>query len=60
MLHSIKDTCRLLRIGKTFVYRLIGEGKLDKVKIGRRSLVTDASIRQLIDTNRQLREECDF
>ena len=57
MLRSIKDTCRLLGIGKTFVYRLIDEGKLDKVKIGGRSLVTDASIRQLIDANRQLREE---
>lgn len=44
ILASIPDTLRALGIGRTTAYRLIDEGKLETVKIGRRTLVRVASI----------------
>lgn len=36
-------------LGTTKIYELIGQGKLDTVKIGRRTLVKTASIRALVE-----------
>lgn len=47
ILASIPDAQRALGIGRTTAYRLIEEGKLETVKIGRRTLVRIASIRAL-------------
>lgn len=47
ILTSIPDTLLALGIGRTTAYRLIDEGKLETVKIGRRTLVRIASIRAL-------------
>ena len=44
ILTSIPDAQRALGIGRTTAYRLIDEGKLETVKIGRRTLVRIASI----------------
>ena len=44
---SIKDAARLLGIGRSTIYRLIGEGHLHTVKIGNRTLIKTASIRAL-------------
>ena len=46
---SIKDAARTLGIGRTTIYRLIGEQRLETVKIGNRTLVKTASINRLID-----------
>lgn len=54
MLHTINDTCKLLSIGRTTVYRLIDDGHLERVKIGQRTLVTHDSICALIDSARQV------
>lgn len=43
----IPETCRALGIGRSKVYDLINEGRLEKVKIGKRTLVRVASIRAL-------------
>lgn len=43
---SINDTGKALSLGRTSVYKLIGEGKLETRKMGRRRLVTVASIRR--------------
>jgi excisionase family DNA binding protein len=48
LIASINDTSRALGIGRTSVYRLIAEGKLATVKIGRRTLIKTESIRTLI------------
>lgn len=45
---SIKDTARLLGLGRSTVYRLIGEQQLQTVKIGSRTLIKTASIRSLV------------
>ncbi len=44
LLYSIPDTCRLLSIGRTTAYLLIQSGKLEAVKIGRRTLIKRQSV----------------
>ena len=44
---SIKQTGEALNIGRTSVYALIRDGRLDTLKMGRRRLVTVASIKRL-------------
>jgi excisionase family DNA binding protein len=46
---SIKDTAQLLGIGRSTIYRLIGDRQLQTVKIGNRTLIKTASIRGLIE-----------
>ncbi len=48
-LHTIKDVCAEARISRATVWRLIKKGTLKTVSIGRRTLVTDESLRQLIE-----------
>ncbi len=46
---SINDAARALGLGRTSIYSLINDGKLEARKLGRRTLVTTESIRALID-----------
>ena len=48
--YSINETAKALSLGRTSIYALIGDGRLDAFKLGRRTLVKAASIRRLIDT----------
>jgi Helix-turn-helix domain len=48
-LHTIKDVCAEARTSPATTWRLIGRGVLRTVKIGRRTLVTDESLRQLVE-----------
>ncbi|MBV2149567.1 helix-turn-helix domain-containing protein [Sphingobium sp. AS12] len=43
------DAKKVTGLGHTKIYELIGQGKLDTVKIGRRTLVKTASIRALLE-----------
>ena len=45
---TVEGAKRALGIGHTTLYKLIGEGKLSTVKIGRRTLVKTDSIRALV------------
>jgi len=49
MLYSIKETADALRLGRTSVYNFIKAGRLETVKLGRRTLVKVSSIKALID-----------
>ena len=49
LLHSINDTKSLLNCGRNTVYNLANRNELTLIKMGRRSLITDDSIRALID-----------
>lgn len=46
---SIAEAGRMLGLGKTSLYELIGEGKLETKQIGRRRLVLVSSIRQFAE-----------
>ncbi len=45
LLHRPTEVKEALGIGTTTLYRLIGEGKLRTVKIGRATRITDDSLR---------------
>jgi excisionase family DNA binding protein len=45
---TINDTAKALGLGRTSIYALIRERRLEAVKIGRRTLVKVDSIRRLI------------
>jgi excisionase family DNA binding protein len=47
--YSIADACRVTSIGRTRLYALIAEGRLEVRKIGRRTLIPAASLRALIE-----------
>jgi excisionase family DNA binding protein len=49
ILHSIKSTAEILGIGRSSVYGLIATEKIQTVKIGRRTLITDQSVQHLVD-----------
>lgn len=45
---SVEDARRAIGIGKTKLYELINDGSLKTFKVGRRTLVTTASIHALV------------
>jgi excisionase family DNA binding protein len=47
---SINDTARALSLGRTSIYVLIREGRLETIKLGRRTLVKVESIHRLLDS----------
>jgi excisionase family DNA binding protein len=47
---SIADTAKALGLGRTSIYALIREGRLETIKLGRRNLVKVESIRRLLET----------
>jgi hypothetical protein len=52
---TVEAARRSLGIGLTKTWELIGNGQLETVKIGRRTLVTTASIRALVADSLQAR-----
>ena len=46
---SINDTAKALGLGRTSIYELIKDGRLDAFKLGRRTLVRVESIRRLVE-----------
>lgn len=45
---SINETARALSIGRTSVYVMIADGRLETFKLGRRTLIKAESIKRLI------------
>jgi excisionase family DNA binding protein len=45
----VDQAVRLLGIGKTKLYELIGAGELETIRIGRRTLIVQASIDSLVE-----------
>ena len=47
--YSINEAARTLSLGRTSIYAMIADGKLEAFKFGRRTLVKGDSIRRLVD-----------
>jgi excisionase family DNA binding protein len=47
--YSINDTAKALSLGRTSIYAMIADGRLEVFKLGRRTLVKAESIRRLIE-----------
>lgn len=45
---SINDTAQTLGLGRTSIYAMIADGRLEAFKLGRRRLVKVESVRRLI------------
>lgn len=46
--YSIKEASRVSTLGRTRIYQLINEGRLEARKVGRRTLIPASSLRALI------------
>ena len=46
--YSINDTAKALSLGRTSIYAMIADGRLEAFKLGRRTLIKAESIRRLI------------
>ena len=46
--YSINDTAKALSLGRTSIYAMIADGRLEAFKMGRRTLIKAESIRRLI------------
>lgn len=49
LLLTVKDAQRVLRLGRTKIYALIGAGELDAVHVGRARRITASSLRAFAD-----------
>jgi excisionase family DNA binding protein len=47
--YSINDAARVSGLGRSSIYRLVHENKLQLRKVGTRSLITASSLRALIE-----------
>jgi excisionase family DNA binding protein len=47
--YSINDTAKTLSLGRTSIYAMIADGRLDAFKLGRRTLIRAESIRRLVE-----------
>jgi hypothetical protein len=49
----VGEFCRLAGLGRSLVYEMIGDGRLDSITIGKRRLIVLASYLRLIERCRQ-------
>ena len=47
---SVKEAAKALSLGRTSIYALIRDGRLETIKLGRRTLIKAASIRRLLES----------
>ena len=55
-MHPVERACAISGCGRTKIYELIAAGLLDARKLGRRTLVTDESLRGFLASLPPLRE----
>lgn len=46
---SVNEAARVLGVGRTSLYGMIRDGRIETVKLGRRTLIKTASIRRLVE-----------
>jgi excisionase family DNA binding protein len=50
---TVADACKAIGVGRTVLYELLSQGKLDSITLGRRRLITTESIRRLVSSASQ-------
>lgn len=53
-LYTIKEVAEMLRVSKPTVYRLMSDGKLNPIKLGKRTLFPESELNRFIE---ELKEE---
>ena len=48
--YSVKEACKATSLGKTYLYHLIKEGRLEVRKIGNRTIIPASSLHALIES----------
>jgi excisionase family DNA binding protein len=46
--YSVNEACRVTSLGRTFIYKLISDGRLKTIKIGNRTLIPADSLRAFL------------
>lgn len=49
MTYTIPEAGQMLGVGKSTIYKLVGEGRLSLLKIGTRSLIRAVDLRTLVE-----------
>ena len=49
---SVEDACKRLSISRSFFYLLVKRGELRPIKLGRRTLIPDSDLSQLLGSAR--------
>jgi excisionase family DNA binding protein len=52
---SINDAAKALSLGRTSIYVMIGDGRLEAFKLGRRTLIRMESIRRVVAGTSELK-----
>lgn len=52
---SINDAAKVLSLGRTSIYAMIGDGRLEAFKLGRRTLIRMESVRRIVASATELR-----
>jgi len=47
---SIAETCKKIGVGRTLIYQLIEQGRLDARKLGNRTVILEDSADKLLDS----------
>ena len=48
--YSINETARTLSLGRTSIYAMIADGRLEAFKLGRRTLIKAESVKRLVSS----------
>lgn len=48
---TIKETCKALRMGQNMLYKLVKNGSIKSVKIGRKYYIPKLYLKEFIETN---------
>jgi excisionase family DNA binding protein len=55
--YSIAEACRISSFGRSYLYKLIADGRLEARRLGARTFIPAASLRALLDGAQPLKSQ---